>query len=642
MLALWCGICASAADVKLDVSAKRTQLYLGESMVLTVRVSGLKDASVEPDFSELRDCEVRLLGSHSSHSSNVNVVNGRLVRSSFTGRIFSYELTPSKVGSLSLGPVFLHHEGKLIRASGPTVKVIGVEDQEWVHVTVSASRESVLIDEPFEVTVTVAMKKLPGQYAKADPMNPNNPPLITLPYLGEELPGLVSPNVRRLLSPLQARTRDQPGFRINDFGAPQDSFGSLFDFGFSSRRTPSKFALTRKDTKRGGIPYWEYTLKTRYVPKEEGEHTFGPVLFKGNVFVGVTPDRRGRERPVFAVGPAATVRIVPPPEEGRPESYVGVLGSNLTATAELDVQTCNVGDPLQLTVRISGNVNIDKLRPPPVWEQDSIIRRFKVYDDTMQTERNNGEVAYVWTVRPKEPGTYELPPIDVSFYNLSKRLYETVRTTAIPLRVNDVTVVGIEDVVNIGTNGPSSGVTIGNPEARSVAPLLVGASGAVPESIVGTRLHGLLALTGPFVFLAALLGVQLGNLLRRRELGHRPRTALRRALGRLDNAERTYGENAAEACREMSGALRDYLADRAGASDGSLTPGEAREIMSRMGFGGTSPARIVELLEKHFNAGFSGTAVNTAELGAEIHDAKESLKALEDMWKLYENSSQQT
>jgi hypothetical protein len=635
VLALWFGVCALAADVKLDVSAKRKQLYLGESMVLTVRVSGLKDASIQPDLSRIKDCEIRLLGSHSSHSSNVNVVNGRLVRSSFSGRTFSYEITPSETGNLSLGPVHLPFKGKSLTESGPTVKVVGVENQKWVRVSVSASRESVFIDEPFEVEVTVALKRLPGRYASADPMNPNNPPLLTLPYLDENLPGLVGPNVGRLLGQLLARTRDQAGFRINDFGA-RDSFGSLFDFGLGSRRTPSRFALTRKDVKLDGVPYRVYTLKTRYIPKEEGEHTFGPVLFKGNIFVGVTADRKGKERPIFAVGPAATVRVVPPPDEGRPESYVGVLGSNLTATAALDVQTCNVGDPLQLTVRISGKVNIEKLRPPPVWEQDAITRRFRVSDDTIQTERNDGEVVYTWRVRPKEPGTYELPPIEVSYYNLAKRLYETVKTAAIPLRVNDVTVVGIEDVVNIGTNGPSSGVTIGNRETKTVAPLLVSSTGAVRDRIMGTRLHGILALFGPLVFLATLLGIQFRSVVRRRRTGYRPRTAFKRALGRLDDAERISGENTAEACRRMSGALRDYLADRSGAVDGSLTPGEAGAIMSRMGFDGAPPARIVELLEKHFNAGFSGSVVSAEDLGTEIHDAKEALKALEDMWKSHE------
>ena len=635
-LMLLSAVHALCEDVTMDVSTKRRQLYIGESLVVTVRVSGLEDAGVTPDFSRLKNCRVSLLGSHAVSRSNIEVVNGRLVRSSFSGRVFSYRITPSKTGSLALGPITLDMDGRRVTAEGPKVNVVGLENQEWVQVSLSASHEAVLIDEPFDVELKVAIKKLPGRYASADPMNPNNPPSLTLPYLQDEPSGLVGPDIQRLLSGVLAKRRDQAGFKINDFRMSIDSLGSLFDLGFGSRRTPTRFALSREEEKRDGELYWVYKLTTRYVPKEEGEYTFGPALFKGSIFIGVTADRRGKERPIFAVGPAATVRVVPPPEEGRPESYVGVLGSNLTATAALDVQTCNVGDPLKLTVIISGEVNIEKLRPPPVWDQDSITRRFKVYEDGVQTERDDDQVAYTWTVRPKEPGTYEMPPIDVSFYNLAKRSYETVRTAAIPLRVNDVTVVGVDDVVNISTNGLSSGITIGGPETRSVAPLMVGSTGSLPDKIAGTKLQTALALTGPFIFLATLLGVQIGKVFRQRRLGYRPRAALGTALDRLSHAGDIAGEDTSAACREVSGALRGYLEDKSGAARGSMTPGEAGGLILNRRLDGVETDRISSLLEKYFNAGFSGGEVGADALKSDIHDAKEALRALEDIWKLNE------
>ena len=62
----------------------------------------------------------------------------------------------------------------------------------------------------------------------------------------------------------------------------------------------------------------------------------------------------------------ATVVVLPLPEEGRPADFGGAVGV-LKVTVQLDAATARVGDPLVLTLRISGSGNI-KLLPRPTLE----------------------------------------------------------------------------------------------------------------------------------------------------------------------------------------------------------------------------------------------------------------------------------
>ena len=95
-----------AEDVKLNVSVNRTQIYVGESIVLTAKVAGMNNPP-EPDLSGIEGFESRLLGSHSDNRHSISIVNGRITRESFKGRTFTYELTPGKAGRFVAGPVVL-------------------------------------------------------------------------------------------------------------------------------------------------------------------------------------------------------------------------------------------------------------------------------------------------------------------------------------------------------------------------------------------------------------------------------------------------------------------------------------------------------------------------------------------------------
>jgi hypothetical protein len=132
----------------------------------------------------------------------------------------------------------------------------------------------------------------------------------------------------------------------------------------------------------------------------------------------------------------STVLIaVEPPVAGRPADYGGAVG-NLHVAAKLDTVGSRVGDPVTLTVRVSGTGNV-KLFPRPSVGVDwaSLVKGDeRVQVDTL-ARKIVGAKEFDWVLTPKIAGELDLPPIKYTFFNPETRRYETTSTTPTHLRV---------------------------------------------------------------------------------------------------------------------------------------------------------------------------------------------------------------
>jgi len=362
--------------------------------------------------------------------------------------------------------------------------------------------------------------------------------------------------------------------------------------------------FSRETLDQNGVRYWVYTLTLRYTPKKEGDYTFGPVLFKGNTIVNVDADSRGVMQPVFAVGPAVTVRVEPPPEEGRPDTYVGAIGSQLTATAGIDVQTCRIGDPLTLTLALSGDFSLDNLRPPRLSAQEELVRHFRVYEDTIQSATKDGTRTYTYVLRPLHGGTFELPPIEIAYYNVKTRAYQTVRTEPIPIHVREGAVLEENAVLRAApaSTEPSGDADAGTPVA---APLRMFSNSAQSVPLTGGLWHVLVIVLTPALF-AVIILVQRSwrnRATRRRQI--RRRRALSRALKDLGR-QRLRDAADGSLSRALVQALRHYLGDRTGTAAAGLTPSDAVRVLETSGVKPETIARTVAIFERNFEAAFAG------------------------------------
>lgn len=113
----------SATNVALKLWASRGSIQLGESFNLSVEVAGADRGIDMPDLSVLPQSEVVFLGQHSNSRSSITIINGRMTRETFEGRVFSYKITPKAQGTWFTGPLRVTAAGKTYTHPGVTVQV---------------------------------------------------------------------------------------------------------------------------------------------------------------------------------------------------------------------------------------------------------------------------------------------------------------------------------------------------------------------------------------------------------------------------------------------------------------------------------------------------------------------------------------
>lgn len=561
------------ADVTLKVTPSRSKIYLGETFNLNIEVNGADRDAEPPDLSALPPAETQLLGSHSNSRSSITIVNGRMTRESYEGRVFAYQIKPSAKGTFSAGPVRVKVAGKTYTHPGVTVDVAGVEKQDTVVARVTASSTSVLVEEPFTVTLSVAVAELPEPYAQNnEPIHPSQPPHLDADFLEirQPDPGLKGPDLNQVLNGLIDQNGRQPAFAINNYQSRDMGFGGLFDDD-PFRPRPIRFRLSQSRITLDGKKYREYTLALNYTPKKEGEFTFGPVSFKGSVIADVTTDRQAVTKDVYAIGPAVTVRVVPPPDEGRPEWFVGSVGQELNATASFDATTCKVGDPLTLSLDVTGRISISNLRTPLLNLQPELAKDFRIYDDNVTADTLPDGKRFTYRVRPMREGTLEFPPIKIAYYDTARRTYATVTTAPIPIQAKATTQIATanEDGQEVATG------TLGTDSRPLPSGLSLSPTGTREASLLPSgKFLFLLALAGPAACLLAVLAAPFASGLRALRTRRRRTGALGRALAALGKAS---------TARDASRAVRTYLAERLEFAGAALTPAEARDRLVRQG-----------------------------------------------------------
>ena len=198
-----------------------------------------------------------------------------------------------------------------------------------------------------------------------------------------------------------------------------------------------------------------YDLPARSVPPrhEGGSNCFDALVYQRALF----PLMPGR----FAIPPAQLVYSLPlsssffsreethelqtdstiivavePPIAGRPAEYGGAVGS-VRLSAKLDTTVSRVGDPMLLTVKVSGTGNV-KLFPRPAigvpWA--SLVKGDERVDVDTTARRIAGSKEFDWVLTPKIAGELDIPPIRYGYFNPDVRRYEVAATTPTHVRID--------------------------------------------------------------------------------------------------------------------------------------------------------------------------------------------------------------
>lgn len=522
------------AEITINASTSRENIYLGESFNLTLEVNGADRDLSEPNLKSLPPAEVTFLGQHSNSRSSVTIINGRMTRESFDGRVYAYQIKPQTEGAYHTGPLQITFKGKTYTNPGITVQVKGIEQQDYVVAKITASSTSVLVEEPFKITLSVAIRDLPEPFAaNNEPLHPDLLPHLSADFLEikQEISGLKTPDLNQILNDLIDQSGRQAGFAINNYMTRDigSGFGRLMFDGDPFKPRPIRFRLTPQRITINNQKYREYTLTLDYTPTKEGEFTFGPLTFKGTIIKDVSPDRKAVTVDIYTIGPAVTVRVIPPPDAGRPDCFTGSVGRNMQVNAAFDTSVCKVGDPLTLTLELTGAISVSNLRTPILNLQTNLTQNFRIYDDNVKTDTLPNGKRFKYRVRPTSEGTLEFPPIKLAYYDTSTGTYSNLCTDPIPIQARPTTQIATKESSNSSATGTLESHLRPLPEAITCTRQGVGHTSLLPP----TRIMLPVLVLGPLACLLALLFKSLSNTFTQMRARHRRKSALRCALKRL-------------------------------------------------------------------------------------------------------------
>jgi hypothetical protein len=131
---------------------------------------------------------------------------------------------------------------------------------------------------------------------------------------------------------------------------------------------------------------------------------------------------------------SVTIVALDPPADARPPQFGGAVGE-LRVAATVD-SIARVGDPMLLTVSVSGKGNVRLFPRPDVgvpWA--SIVPADERVRVDTGTARIGGVKEFDWVLTPRIAGEFDVPPVRYDYYDPGARRYEAASTAARRVRV---------------------------------------------------------------------------------------------------------------------------------------------------------------------------------------------------------------
>lgn len=566
------GASRSAAQVSVHIELGQSDALVNEAVAFDVVAQNAAPDAV-PAVPEIEGCLVRLAGGPFT-SQQISIVGNRRV--SRTTVKYRYELIARKPGVITIPAIEVIIGGKTYRTKPETLSVSKSSGDVLAVAELRSNAERVYVGQRVRYTLTVWIK----------------PPRMSR-SMGKDW---VAQFIR---SPQQ---RDG-AFVFQRAGETRRSAGSGPEETFY---------------------YYEWDADVR--PDSPGPPSFDqldviidyPTRVTQNVFGDVVPtDARRLSVPIETRLPD----VLPLPTEGRPERFYGAVGTFRIETSARPTQV-RLGDPIELTITISGDGALETLPPPDLAGITALTEHFRVPDESLAGRMIGDRRVFSQTIRARTTEIAEIPPIELPYFDPKRGAYSVARSEAIPIRVSAGAQVSEVDVVGMqkSTSTADSAVS----EAVDGLRGNIVDDDALLSHVASVTLTQVAAATviPPACFAAFWVGLTLA----RTGTG----AAARRRQGALAAAQRRIAAAgrlpAAECSREIAAALSGYIADRLNEPPARFGGRALAQYLASRGVDAELTKRCDAVMQECEQAAYAGGAATQVAL---IAAAGECLAGLE-------------
>jgi hypothetical protein len=619
------GARVAQAQATIVARTDRSELSLGEVLVLEVTLSlgeGRVDNYMPPDFAGFR-----ILGEYPSQSTQIQMGSG----TSYTRNVYSwrYELSPTQSGRLVIAPA-------KVRAAGRELKTVAIPIT--VHSgALSPGGRSAAPAPPPPPPRNRRQRRMPGLgspfddlFGRAEP-DPVEEPSggggknsikvtadKTRVYVGEQI------IVEWTLFLAERQDKYQPvteartdGFWTEEL-AGSGGGGSL---SLSPQTIDGRTYLVAPLQKRALFPLSPGTLTITPLESE---------IAQVDLFGRSARSQRLRADPL-------NIEVLPLPMAGRPANFDPAAVGKFNIEAKVDRSEVAVGEPVSLTVTITGQGNLRKLATPRLPSLDG----WKVYEPKTDVKIENqggisGRKTIEYLMLSERPGTTMVPAFELTYFDPAQKKYVTEKSA--PVRL----------VAKGDGQGKAAAVNGANP----VGPGSASSSSGAVENVIGAELRPprsrpelsrdlgttfyrsrafSWALFGPPV--AFGLTVLVGRMRTRfgsDTEGARRRKIRRRVRHHLRAAEKAQdGGSPAAFYGEIDRVLRELLIARLGQPIAGHSRDELTRLITDSGLASGTAERIVAVLDECDRARFAPGSITPGEQAAALDRAEELIPLIE-------------
>lgn len=333
-------------------------------------------------------------------------------------------------------------------------------------------------------------------------------------------------------------------------------------------------------------------------------------IFSGSIFSQI----RGSKKTVLSN--SIEINVLPVPEKGKPLNYTGLVG-RFNITSSLDPSRIKAGESATLTVIVKGKGNLKRM---PDLKLPG-IENAKIYADNPVLEISEddtleGTKTMKWAIVPEKEGVYPIPELSISYFDTGKKAYQQIKSSAHSLTADPGT--GQMAVSPFGDARAAKKEAV-EELGKDILPIhgdadLADVSGNSPAEWLFWVLMVL-----PVIIFAFVAGSRkfAGNS-PGKEAKSKAGKAGRILLKMLDE-----GEVTAELLYE---GFRTYFNERFHLALGSLTPGDAAEILTSKGCSEETAKGMTLFLKELENAIYTGKG---GEPVSSVNDIAAVIKKIE-------------
>ena len=385
------------ADISVESYVDKTKVGINDYIKLTIEFTGENANKIRtPDISKIRG--FTNLGSSSSSSSNIVIVNGKMERT--VTKSFTYKLQPQKEGTFLIPPINIRYKKQNLNTAPFRITVV---------------------EESQEPTPPTSNKFNRNEKKQSDKLTDN---LFLIAEVDNR-------NVYKD-EPITVNYRLYTKYDISNLSfAGEPNFNKFWK---ENIFTPSKIKFTRTNYK-GTLFNTMLMRSVALFPSDTG-NLIVPSL-------ELLVDIRTKPASFFDFGSvkrytikskSVGVKVKELPIENRPQNFSGAVG-NFNFSSKISDTEIKVGDSFTYTLEIRGTGNIKHFDIPVLPE----LQHLRFIDPEVSIKINDNKISGTKTIKylviAQEKGSFTIPSISFSFFDTNQKKYITKKTRSYTINV---------------------------------------------------------------------------------------------------------------------------------------------------------------------------------------------------------------